>query len=409
MMTKRDTELYLEIFKREEHLPNETEVAQLENEIRKRGLVIEGTKIALGLDDLIKKVAQKAQAVSATAKAASAVSSVAGLDFDEGKHPRDEHGRFAKKESGKRDAGTDIESLMKNLAGELGADEIEVISYGDDGDGTSMKIKLDGIEYHAVGDVSPETIREMHKVNKQIGERLAEMGYDDVPDRAVSIVAYSDDGDYSHLEKYIKANDGFSLTLDDKEAPVRDLAKAYADFAREKNGFIPTIIRDGPIVMDDRLISAGRSDIAESLLVHERLHSRERAHHAYDEGIYEEAYNTVLSLEYYDKYNLPPVIGYAGEVGTIAYNFRKAGYTKDEMYQAAREFHKVDGSSYSFFHIEIAAKAGVYGESFKRNVNAYTQLVHWYNREWIKTWNNIGAAYGWSGEDVEEIIGGWEW
>ena len=352
------------------------------------------------------RATKRAAARGLMRKVGRAVTKTSNEDF-ESKHPRDEYGRFAKKDD--RDAlepdavSSAIDKLQDDLERLVGT-SIEVTDGDYKNTGVTSVVKIGDRSYHMVGKgVTVQDVVDMHMIFEDGGGKLVESGYDDFEDFSDIAVIGTDDGDLKDFRKHIVANDAWGLTGHE----TKDIADGIVAKAKSRNGMIAAVYHDGPIVLDNGLIRGGRQDILESIVVHELIHRRTREGDiglkSYD--AHEENYTTILSMKLYEEYGLPEMMGYPAYVGAALIAAEKTGWSKEKFYEFANEAHYRNSIFYTFSHSALMKEAGLYGKGYYRDASTNAAITEWFGSGWHDTWNDIGEIYDWD-EDMMSLIHG---
>jgi hypothetical protein len=305
----------------------------------------------------------------------------------EKKHKRNASGEFAKKEEegDEEESGDDRNAL-----------DDEPWPGADPDNGIKGVVTLDGVEYTVIGNVSQEELLATHEISVRVEQRAVEMGYDDVksPDTIVF-----DNDDLEPLAKYNTFVTGNETN-----------AETWGAVLSQTGGFLAYVNDDGTMIVDSDL--AQNPEIAEPIVFHETLHTRPRdGGNIYDEDYVkfsgrEETYNTILTLEYSERYGLPAPIGYPRYVGAAMSAFQDIGWDKAQVYEFARSTHKMNGEQYNAVHNEVLAQGKGAGRTQEQRLDAYESALESWYPDWDDFWTDIVDMYG---GDENKLGTPWDW
>jgi hypothetical protein len=275
----------------------------------------------------------------------------------ERKHPRDAHGKFAKKEEAAKDEGE--------------GEEVEGEGYGvldqepwpgatswtaPNGDEIAIKgvVELDGIEYTVVEGVSKEELIAIHETNKQVYERASAVYGKELAKVDVAVIPY---------------NEGEMVALATQH-PLKGTDEGVA--------IIDTGFKD--------------RDQLEAMLVHENFHMQPRTGRSGTNPekspmMAEEAFNGLLQLEYCERYGLPAIVGWGFAVSPLVAAAQAHGWDKQELYSYARLAQAIDGSQYKHLTNSLIRGTGV-----KLTMQS-DALDEWYEG-WEDTLEDYYASHG---------------
>jgi len=276
--------------------------------------------------------------------ASDVVVTVDGRVWKEEDHPRDASGRFAsgsgsaaeselsKPETAqgllREDAGPVKESLRSVLGDEPwpGADPSL---------GIKAKLEINGQSYELVGDVSFEQIQKVHDMTEKFRGQSLDSPHPVHP-VPVLLIGASEQG-YEDLGLYFNKVLGSQLSPEEivtflEESPPQQ-------FAWHENG---------RVTLDTALLNE-HPDIFEETLFHETMHGQRREtgqDASYLDTFAEEICTTLLTMEYGEKNDIAVINGYPQWVSWAAQMAQENGWSKQQLYDFARDLHYKDGDEY---------------------------------------------------------------